>query len=253
MTLVISLRKSKARRQKIAELLQAIGLSYRIVDAILGSSLPELRLTEIAPVRFMARFGRDLGPREIGCSLSHKLALEAFLSSDDSIALILEDDAVVRLQPVRSDWCPGRAVAGRVGLTQDRRNWRRAGTAGARNFVWKDYPHARNDGVLSRLRYIANGCHSAPKCDAPGQISLRHLPSRRVPTSRNNLRGGSHLGRAKRSCRLADSNRASRRHPTVPNPARPLISCLEVAPRTLSAWSFTQRAWAESRARTEQA
>ena len=49
----------------------------------------------MAPVRFMARFGRDLGPREIGCSLSHKLDLEAFLSSDDSIALILEDDAVV--------------------------------------------------------------------------------------------------------------------------------------------------------------
>ena len=64
MTLVISLRESKARRQKIAERLQAIGLSYRIVDAILGSSLPELRLTEIAPVRFMARFGRDLGPGE---------------------------------------------------------------------------------------------------------------------------------------------------------------------------------------------
>ena len=97
MTLVISLRESKARRQKIAERLQAIGLSYRIVDAILGSSLPELRLTEIAPVRFMARFGRDLGPGEIGSSLSHKLALEAFPSSDDSIALILEDDAVVRL------------------------------------------------------------------------------------------------------------------------------------------------------------
>jgi len=94
-TLVISLRESNARRQKIAERLEAIGLSYRIVDAILGSSLPELRLTEIAPVRFMARFGRDLGPGEIGCSLSHKLALEAFLSSDDSIALILEDDAVV--------------------------------------------------------------------------------------------------------------------------------------------------------------
>jgi hypothetical protein len=91
------------------------------------------------------------------------------------------------------------------------------------------------------------------KCDAPGQISLRHLPSRRVPTWCKNLRGGSHLGRAKRSCRLADSNRASRRHPTVPNPARPLISCLEVAPRTLSARSFTKRAWAESRARTEQA
>jgi glycosyl transferase family 25 len=95
MTLVISLRDSTFRRNKVAEGLQAAGVSYRIVNAVLGSSLSESHLKEIAPVRFMPRFGRDLGPGEIGCSLSHKLALEDFLSTEDNIALILEDDAVV--------------------------------------------------------------------------------------------------------------------------------------------------------------
>ena len=146
MTLVISLRELKARRQKIAELLQAAGLSYRIVDAILGSSLPE--------------FANGNGPCALHGALwprpwpekSHKLALEAFLSSDDSIALILEDDAVVP--------CNLFEAIGALATTV--------------------CSHAY---VTSRM----GGCHSAPKCDAPGQISLRQLPSGRAVAGRVGL------------------------------------------------------------------
>jgi glycosyl transferase, family 25 len=94
-TLVISLPNSDVRRRRIAGALQAAGLSYRIIDGVIGRDLSQSELQEFAPRRFMARFGRDLGPGEIGCTLSHKLALETFLSSEDGTALVLEDDAVV--------------------------------------------------------------------------------------------------------------------------------------------------------------
>ena len=168
MTLVISLRESKARRQKIAECLQAIGLSYRIVDAILGSSLPRIAAYGNCPCTLHGALRPRPWPRRdrVFSFTQACLGSVPFVRRQHR----LNSGGRCGCSPNRSDWCPGRAVAGRVGLTQDRRNWRRARTAGARNFVWKDYPHARDDGVLSRLRYIANGCRSAPKCDAPGQI-----------------------------------------------------------------------------------
>ena len=236
MTLVISLRESKARRQKIAELLQAAGLSYRIVDAILGSSLPESR-TVMAPVRFMARFGRDLGPEVTQACLGSVpfVRRQHRLNSGGRCGC--------SLQPVRSDWCP------------------------------------RNDGVLSRLRYIANAW--VPLCSQV-RCSRSDFPTTITFWSSGCRTGGAYSRSAEleacgdgyylrdvnrhrattyevvptlveQSDLAGSRNRASRRHPTVPTPARPLISCLEVAPRSLSAWSFTQRAWGESRARTVQA
>lgn len=41
---------------------------------------------------FIERYGREALPGEIGCLLSHRRALEAFLRSDDDWCIILEDD-----------------------------------------------------------------------------------------------------------------------------------------------------------------
>jgi glycosyl transferase family 25 len=95
MTLVISLPTSADRRRKMADGLKAAGLPYRVIDGVVGKDLSRTELQHWAPHRFMARFGRELGPGEIGCTLSHRIALETFLTSEESTALILEDDAIV--------------------------------------------------------------------------------------------------------------------------------------------------------------
>lgn len=94
-TLVISLAGADDRRRPLVARMDAAGLDYQFIDAVLGKALPPSEVRRVAPRLFMPRYARNLTPGEIGCSLSHKLALETFLRSDEEMALILEDDAAV--------------------------------------------------------------------------------------------------------------------------------------------------------------
>lgn len=94
-TLVISLANAEERRRELLPRLQAAGLDYQFIDAVLGKALPASEVRRVAPNLFMPRYARNLTPGELGCSLSHRLALETFLGSGEEMALILEDDAAV--------------------------------------------------------------------------------------------------------------------------------------------------------------
>ncbi len=72
-------------------------MSFSILRGVVGRELSAAEIKSFAPSRFMARFCREMGAGEVGCTLSHKLALETFLASGEAMALILEDDAVVPL------------------------------------------------------------------------------------------------------------------------------------------------------------
>jgi len=95
LTLVISLPLSTQRQTKISTGLQAAGMPFSMLMGVDGRELSASELECFAPSRFMARFRREIGPAEVGCTLSHKLALETFMASNESTALILEDDAVI--------------------------------------------------------------------------------------------------------------------------------------------------------------
>ncbi|HET6388692.1 glycosyltransferase family 25 protein [Hyphomicrobium sp.] len=95
LTLVISLPTSTRRQEKISVRLQAAEIAFVMLMGVDGRELSASEIKSFAPSRFMARFRRPILAAEIGCTLSHKLALETFLASEESTALILEDDAVV--------------------------------------------------------------------------------------------------------------------------------------------------------------
>lgn len=95
LTLVVSLASAQDRRSQLVARLNAAGLDYRFIDAVLGRALSADEVSRVAPRLFMSRYARNLTPGEIGCSLSHKLVLEAFLKTSEPMALILEDDAAV--------------------------------------------------------------------------------------------------------------------------------------------------------------
>ncbi|MEJ1936153.1 glycosyltransferase family 25 protein, partial [Nostoc sp. NIES-2111] len=89
----ISLPESVERR---AGLLPALaGTPHAVVEAIRGSALGPEELSRAVPKRYSPRVMRRLSHAEIGCALSHLLALRTFLASGHTHALILEDDAVV--------------------------------------------------------------------------------------------------------------------------------------------------------------
>lgn len=83
-----------SRRERIAALFAEIADPYEFVDAIAGAEIVD-RLREYCPRLYSPRFKRELMPNEVGCSLSHRLALQRFLETGESFGLILEDDAVV--------------------------------------------------------------------------------------------------------------------------------------------------------------
>lgn len=88
---IINLEKSTDRMAHMRQEMTTLGLPYTRIEAVYGPALPE-PIQEFDEQRFNRLTGKHKNPREIGCYLSHINALKAFLASDNSHALILEDD-----------------------------------------------------------------------------------------------------------------------------------------------------------------
>lgn len=91
-TYVINLDRSPARWARVRDALGAEGVEPVRVPAVDGRALDLARVADDdACLRAM---GRSLQPGEVGCALSHRRALEAFLASPAAFAAVLEDDAL---------------------------------------------------------------------------------------------------------------------------------------------------------------
>ena len=92
---VISLKNQSNRRSILMAKLFPV-IEFEFIDALLGS---EVLAAEVAAgvkrQMYSGRIGRKLTANEIGCSLSHRKALEAFLQTNAQWGLILEDDAEI--------------------------------------------------------------------------------------------------------------------------------------------------------------
>ncbi len=87
---VVNLERSHQRWKDASRQLDTTGISYERVPAIDGSTIDYLKFADNKRCR--SYMGRDLNPGEVGCFLSHILALKTFLASSEEFALILEDD-----------------------------------------------------------------------------------------------------------------------------------------------------------------
>jgi len=98
--LAINLQRSPDRRAFMQAEAERAGVELSFVQAVDGM---DLNLDEAAGYdrEGRLRHAPDLKPNEVACVLSHKAALETFLASGASAAVVLEDDAVLsdRLAP----------------------------------------------------------------------------------------------------------------------------------------------------------
>lgn len=94
-TYVINLPKDLDRRESILkETGQIPWLDVEMTEAVYGKELTEEeRSNSFNSKKFTQYYGRMVLPGEIGCTLSHRLCYQRLLNSDQSFALILEDDA----------------------------------------------------------------------------------------------------------------------------------------------------------------
>jgi len=113
-TYVINLDRSTARWQQSCALLDAAGLDYERISGVDGLVLTDAERAMFRKWTSLVRYGWPMLNAHIACALSHRRALQRFLDSDATCALILEDDhaalpSIVRLleqliQSMPRDW-----------------------------------------------------------------------------------------------------------------------------------------------------
>ena len=91
-TFLINLDSSTARLEKADAELKKHGIVYQRISAVDGRPFNVSQFERYNSSRSNAYTGRDLIGSELGCYLSHKKALEAFVASNAEFGLILEDD-----------------------------------------------------------------------------------------------------------------------------------------------------------------
>ena len=90
---VINLDRSPERLSNISAQCKKYNIDFVRIPGFDGSTLDLEKLADDTACRY--EMGRSIQPGEVGCFLSHKKALDAFLSSEDDFAVILEDDAIL--------------------------------------------------------------------------------------------------------------------------------------------------------------
>ena len=105
--------KSRDRFDKVSSRLADLGIDFKRISAIDGSTLTDDLLKKITlPKNNKRKIGcpRDLLRGEIGCYLSHLKCWEELLKSDEKFALILEDDIEIsyraKLFMQSEEWIP---------------------------------------------------------------------------------------------------------------------------------------------------
>lgn len=95
-TYIINLQHATKRWEYMRSQLIAQNLPHTRVEAIHGEHLSQ-PIKEYDRLKHHRLTGKQTNLREIGCYLSHLKALRQFLQTDDSYALVLEDDAILPL------------------------------------------------------------------------------------------------------------------------------------------------------------
>lgn len=89
---VINLERSADRLARVKKQLTKLDLSWQRVEAVDGKQLTSEQWSKVDQARYLRAHGKKPTAGEVGCYLSHLRALETFLASDHTHALILEDD-----------------------------------------------------------------------------------------------------------------------------------------------------------------
>lgn len=94
---IVNLAKDKERKNYMSRLVASYPfLDTEFIEAVYGKALSEEELNQLfdLPLTFK-RYGRQLNPGEIGCTLSHFKCYRHLLEGSDPYVLLLEDDITV--------------------------------------------------------------------------------------------------------------------------------------------------------------
>jgi glycosyl transferase family 25 len=91
---VISLPTATERRRRVSAHLERLGIPFSFHDAVRGDDLSPAEIAERIDMDALTRrIGRPASAPELGCALSHAEVLRQLVDSNETCAVILEDDA----------------------------------------------------------------------------------------------------------------------------------------------------------------
>jgi glycosyl transferase, family 25 len=93
--LVISLPHAEDRRESIGKQLNEQAIDFEFIDAVYGKDLPREALDRINQP-LLRHYRRPFSPNEVGCYSSHGKAYQKIVEEKIPLALILEDDALLK-------------------------------------------------------------------------------------------------------------------------------------------------------------
>lgn len=94
-TYVINLERSVERRKHIIKEIEKHNLNYELVKAVEGAALPRDEFERLCNMDVVRQNPKWLNPGMIGCSLSHLSVYRKICESDETAALVLEDDVIL--------------------------------------------------------------------------------------------------------------------------------------------------------------
>ncbi len=94
-TWVINLDRAPERLARVSARLNALGLPFTRLAAVDARHLQPAQQAALDTPGYEQRHGKTPVPGELGCYLSHVAVLQAFLASQASAALVLEDDVLL--------------------------------------------------------------------------------------------------------------------------------------------------------------
>lgn len=96
-TYIVNLPKDKDRKEYVAGVLAKYSwMDKTFIEAVYGKELSKEKTDSLFELDLAyKRYGRNLNPGEIGCTLSHHKCYKMFLESDAEWLLILEDDITI--------------------------------------------------------------------------------------------------------------------------------------------------------------
>lgn len=93
--LVINLEHSTGRLEGMRQQLDALGVAWQRVPAVLGEQLTADQRALFDAPGYRRKHGKTVNWRELGCYLSHLAAMQALLESPFEFGVVLEDDVVL--------------------------------------------------------------------------------------------------------------------------------------------------------------
>lgn len=91
-TYLINLECSQERLANVTNILEMAGITFSRIAAVDGRQRSAEQFPQYSHRSALNRYGRPMSGPEVGCFLSHRRCIEAFLSTSKQYALVFEDD-----------------------------------------------------------------------------------------------------------------------------------------------------------------